>query len=390
MNTPGSPYKGLAAFGDSALDAMLFFGRERERDLVIANMTASRLTLLYGPTGVGKSSLLNAGVVRTLRDDPETRRVSLVNSWVDDRTDELRAAVADSADGYSYVILDQFEEFFLYHEVAGPFGTELASLLGDRGLRVNVLLSLREDTLAVLDAFKGRIANLYGNSLRLDHLDRESGRAAVLGPLVAFEQVTGEHVEAEPELVEAVLDEVATGRLELVDGARSLGEDGMRDAHIEAPFLQLVLERLWDAEREAGSDTLRLETLAALGGPRRSSVSISTERSPGSARRRRTSPRASSTTSSRPRGRRSPTAPRISPSTRRSTRPSSGPCSRRSGTSGSCGKSRARTAADRATRSSTTCSRTRCLPGGRSAGSSASARRPTASTGACSCSRSRR
>ena len=183
VNTPGSPYKGLAAFGDSALDAMLFFGRERERDLVIANMTASRLTLLYGPSGVGKSSLLNAGVARALRDDPETGRVAIFNSWIDDRTDELRAAVAESADGYVYVILDQFEEFFLYHDVDGAFGTELASLLGDRGLRVNVLLSLREDTLAVLDAFKGRIANLYGNSLRLDHLDRESARAAVVGPL---------------------------------------------------------------------------------------------------------------------------------------------------------------------------------------------------------------
>ncbi len=266
VNTPGSPYKGLAAFGDSSLDAMLFFGRERERDLVIANMTASRLTLLYGPTGVGKSSLLNAGVARSLREDPETRRVALFNSWIDDRTDELRDAVADSADGYVYVILDQFEEFFLYHDVDSPFGTELASLLGDRGLRVNVLLSLREDTLAVLDAFKGRIANLYGNSLRLDHLDRESARAAVLGPLRAFEQVTGEHVEAEPELVEAVLDEVATGRLELVDGGRGQANGGMRDARIEAPFLQLVLERLWDAEREAGSDTLRLQTLVALGG----------------------------------------------------------------------------------------------------------------------------
>ena len=44
MNTPESPYKGLAAFGDSALDAMLFFGRGRERDLVIANMTASRFS----------------------------------------------------------------------------------------------------------------------------------------------------------------------------------------------------------------------------------------------------------------------------------------------------------------------------------------------------------
>ncbi|HVN61163.1 MAG TPA: hypothetical protein VMT59_07855, partial [Gaiellaceae bacterium] len=266
MNTPRSPYKGLAAFGDSALDAMLFFGRERERDLVIANMTATRLTLLYGPTGVGKSSLLNAGVARTLREDPETRRVLLLNSWLDDRTDELRAAVADSADGYVYVILDQFEEFFLYHDVDGPFGTELAALLGDRGLRVNVLLSLREDALAVLDGFKGRIANLYGNSLRLDHLDRECGRAAVLGPLGAFEQVTGEHVEAEPELVEAVLDEVATGRLELVEGGRGQAEGEPGAEHIEAPFLQLVLERLWDAEREAGSDTLRLGTLVALGG----------------------------------------------------------------------------------------------------------------------------
>ena len=70
VNTPRSPYKGLAAFGDSSLDAMLFFGRERERDVVIANMTASRLTLLYGPAGVGKSSLLNAGVARSLREDP--------------------------------------------------------------------------------------------------------------------------------------------------------------------------------------------------------------------------------------------------------------------------------------------------------------------------------
>jgi WD40 repeat protein len=264
--TPESPYKGLAAFGDSSLDAMLFFGRGRERDLVIANMTASRLTLLYGPTGVGKSSLLNAGVVRALRDDPESRRVALFNSWIDDRTDELRAAVAESAEGYVYLILDQFEEFFLYHDVDGPFGTELASLLGDRGLRVNVLLSLREDALAVLDAFKGRIANLYGNSLRLDHLDRESARMAVLGPLQTFERLTGEHVGAEPELVEAVLDEVATGRLELVEAGRGRQDGGTEAARIEAPFLQLVLERLWDAERESGSDTLRLETLLTLGG----------------------------------------------------------------------------------------------------------------------------
>ena len=44
-----------------------FFGRERESELVAANLMASRLTVLYGPSGVGKSSLLRAGVARRLR-----------------------------------------------------------------------------------------------------------------------------------------------------------------------------------------------------------------------------------------------------------------------------------------------------------------------------------
>src|SRR5437763_7374565 len=35
---PVSPFKGLAAFDDSELDALFFFGRERERDVVVANL----------------------------------------------------------------------------------------------------------------------------------------------------------------------------------------------------------------------------------------------------------------------------------------------------------------------------------------------------------------
>ena len=59
---PDTPYKGLAAFEDSELDALLFFGREREVGAVAANVLANRLTVLYGPSGVGNSSLLGAGV----------------------------------------------------------------------------------------------------------------------------------------------------------------------------------------------------------------------------------------------------------------------------------------------------------------------------------------
>ena len=58
-----SPYRGLAPFEDTELDALYFFGRERDTEIVVANLIASRLTVLYGPSGVGKSSLLFATVM---------------------------------------------------------------------------------------------------------------------------------------------------------------------------------------------------------------------------------------------------------------------------------------------------------------------------------------
>src|SRR5215208_262623 len=61
---PISPYKGLANYTEH--DAALFFGRDREREVIIANLKARRLTLLYGESGVGKSSLLRAGVMADL------------------------------------------------------------------------------------------------------------------------------------------------------------------------------------------------------------------------------------------------------------------------------------------------------------------------------------
>ena len=50
---PPSPYKGLAPFEDSDDDALLFFGRKRESEVIAANLIASRVTVLYGPSGVG-------------------------------------------------------------------------------------------------------------------------------------------------------------------------------------------------------------------------------------------------------------------------------------------------------------------------------------------------
>lgn len=299
---PASPYKGLAPFDDSELDAFLFFGRTWETDVVSANVLAARLTVLYGPSGVGKSSLLRAGVVRALRAEPGSPRPAVVfyGSWAGDPLAGLeqasRSAVAEAlgrepveapgglADRLAAwsaelgaeicLLLDQLEELFLYHpgEGAGGFVDLLPGLVGRPGLRVNVLLGIRDDALSQLDVFKSRIPGLFANSLRLDHLDREAGRAAILGPLECYAALAGAEaaVEVEPELVEAVLDEVTAGRIEpglvgrgAVPGTKEL------PGRIETPYLQLVLQRIWEVERERGSRVLRLQTLRDLGGAQR-------------------------------------------------------------------------------------------------------------------------
>ena len=300
---PDSPYKGLVPFEDSGLDALLFFGRERESAIIAENLLAARLTVLYGPSGVGKTSVLRAGVAHRLRD--QARRnveerghpeftVVVFDGWSEEPTRSLRAAARDALaaqfgsallderDGEPLadtlrrwtdalacdllLILDQAEEFFLYHEADSGFAVELPDLVTQPGLRVRVLLSLRDDALSKLDRFKGRIPGLFSNYLRLDHLDRRSAREAVVRPVERFNELTGESIEVEPELVAAVLDQTAAGRVDLGTTGRGLAADEASTGRIEAAYLQLVLERIWEEERAARSDRLRAETLVTLGG----------------------------------------------------------------------------------------------------------------------------
>jgi WD40 repeat protein len=279
-----SPYKGLAAFEDTELDALLFFGRGRDTDMIAANLMASRFTILYGPLGVGKSSVLRAGVVRKLRAVAPDAHVVVKDSWAGGPEAELVRSVAESlgvgpptddaplSDGLAemtsrhggelYLVFDQFEELFVYPG-AEDFAAALAEVVRLPDLRANVLLALREDALSELDVFAGRIPNVFGNHLALEPLDRAAARDAILGPLSRYNELSDNAVEIEPELVEAVLDDVEVGRVRL-DGRFGAAPNG--GVHrIEAPYLQLVMQALWDAERTARSNALRLETFDSLG-----------------------------------------------------------------------------------------------------------------------------
>ena len=51
---------------------------------------------------------------------------------------------------------------------------------------MNVLIALREDALAGLDRFKGRVPHLFENYLRLKHLDRTAAREAIEQPVAEW------------------------------------------------------------------------------------------------------------------------------------------------------------------------------------------------------------
>jgi hypothetical protein len=249
-----SPYQGLIPYSEA--DAPFFFGREKETRLIIANLFGSPLTLLYGASGVGKSSVLRAGVAHQLC-EREDLLVAVFNSWQGDPVTDLIGSVAveaDHADPSAWkkawddwgrakgllpdnrwpslaeflticakqlnrrlmIILDQFEEYFLYHPKDDEFAVEFSRAVTQSDAPVSFLISIREDFYAKLDRFEGRIPTLYDNYLRIEHLDREAARVAVEQPIAQYNRLysrDGEQFSIEPELVEAVLQQVETGRV---------------------------------------------------------------------------------------------------------------------------------------------------------------------------------
>jgi hypothetical protein len=276
----GGPYVGLDYFLEE--DAGLFFGRDAERKRIIGNLRASRLTLLYAETGVGKSSLLRAGVSARLHEAP-WRNVAergsvryfpvVVSAWRGDskaasiaaleaavrrllgedadlalRHDTLEQAIEDAVaavDATPLLILDQFEEHFLYEpDDDGGFDDELARCVNRRDLRANFLISVREDAYPLIgQRFKRRIPNVYGNYLHLDFLDEHAARAAIFEPVEAFNEGLppgAARFKVDPALAEAVLEQVRRGRVTIGDdGAPDPGQNG--PARVETAYLQLVM-----------------------------------------------------------------------------------------------------------------------------------------------------
>ena len=290
------PFKGLNPFGEDDQD--IFCGRNNDIELITDYLRLFRLTILHGASGVGKSSILRAGVTAKLRqeakDNQEEEEAPLMaivvfpplnESWLsedklfkrlkeqieknimeivpdiqvpDDEETSTFISTLEAwtkrigQEGKLLIIFDQFEDFFLAYsqkEEETTYAEALARAVNYFGLRVNFLISIRSSEFTKLERFKSFIPNLMDKSIELKRLFRESAEAAITKPIEFYNEQDKQKIKIEDGLVEEVLNLVKAGDKD----------------EFEAAYLQLVMQSLWDKEKEKDSFSLNLQTLEDLG-----------------------------------------------------------------------------------------------------------------------------
>ena len=248
------PFKGLAFFDRG--DAEYFCGRERPVADLLARLVESPLVGILGSSGVGKSSLLRAGVLPALSagslpGSAGWRQVLLRPGAHPDA--ELSRALAGGAPGRALeqlalgerlvIAVDQMEELFTLCEHEGEreaFAGQLAAAAGDPERRALVVVSLRADFYGRLASYPRLAALVSASHVLVGPMDRSELAQAIEQPAARA------GLEVDRPLVEALVSDVA-------------GEPG------GLPLLSTTLLELW---RSRDGRTLRYSSYRASGGVR--------------------------------------------------------------------------------------------------------------------------
>jgi len=248
------PFKGLAFF-DRA-DAEFFCGRERLVVGLVARLAESPLAGIVGSSGVGKSSLLRAGVLPALAagalpGSARWRQV-LLRPGTCPNAELGRALAGEALPGVAgqlapgeriVVAVDQFEELFTLceqEEERAGFAGQLAAAAADRDRRALVVVALRADFYGRLASYPALAALVSASHVLVGPMDRAELARAIEEPAARA------GLQVERPLVQALVSEVA-------------GEPG------GLPLLSTTLLQLW---RARDGDVLSYASYRASGGVR--------------------------------------------------------------------------------------------------------------------------
>jgi WD40 repeat protein len=217
-----NPYPGPRPFEPG--EPAVFCGRDYETRELLSLVIAHQAVLLYSQSGAGKTSLLNAGLMRLLREEsfqvlpvarvrgliPEAIRIDEVPnvpvlntliSWAEKDTDPKRLVGLSISEFLSdrrgsngkkneeavrVMVFDQFEELFTFHSERWrdrePFFQQLSEALEADPL-LRLILGMREEYLGQLNVYCRLLPEKLETRFRLERLGQAAARAAIVGPL---------------------------------------------------------------------------------------------------------------------------------------------------------------------------------------------------------------
>ncbi len=274
MNPPGpNPYVGPRPFETGHT----LYGRGREVAALRYMLTSERIVLLYSPSGAGKSSLINSGLLPQLagRFDiwgparlnfvpPDVNRnryvwstiAALEKSETFPNMTLAEYAAQRPRERNPLILFDQFEEVLRLDPVDLPAKRAFFEQLGEmlRDPSIWALFVLREDYLAPLDPYRRLLPTQLQNSFRIDRLTRETAMQAIEKPVESTSR------KYAPGVVQTLADNLAKIRVQQPDGS-SREESGV---YVEPLQLQVVCYDLWE-KLKPGERTIHLDKVSEIG-----------------------------------------------------------------------------------------------------------------------------
>ena len=260
-----NPYKELQAYSEADKD--FFFGRNEEIEEVLSKIYRYKIIGLFGESGTGKTSLINAGLLPNLKvegflvvlvrclDEPIKRiRESLLTILKNNDISNSLIERISIADSFPHLIselkfitekgnlnmiicIDQFEELFTRaneneREQLGKGILESLIQVNSKG-KICFLLSLREDYIGHLWDWSHRynLEDAWIQTYRISRFNEDKAHQSIVEPLNKFGIATNKN------FIENIVKQL-----------KAIGE-----GFIYPPYLQILCSNLFEAYKHANS-----------------------------------------------------------------------------------------------------------------------------------------